>query len=119
MKLNSAYIFFIASLATSGVYASPGNLRSRQNFGHDVEEEMESHINNKPVVDMKEEEKPDDYRLLQGNHCHETVMTREKYDGGEGNRHRLTTATTTTIENHRTMGSSARGGEGSFFPRID
>jgi len=34
MKLNSV-IIFVASLASGGVHAS-GNLRSRQNLGHDA-----------------------------------------------------------------------------------
>jgi len=68
----SCTFFFIASLA-KGVYAA-SSLRSRQNLGHDAEENFKSHVN-KPAVDMKEQS--DASRLLEGNH--EIIMDSDPF----------------------------------------
>jgi len=90
MKVNSAYIFFIASVAS--VVDASGNLRSRQNLVHDAEEEMESRVKNKPVGDMKEN--PDDSHLLHGKY--ERLMANEQQHGEEKSR-------LATLEKHRKM----------------
>jgi len=104
----------ITSLASGGVYASGNHLRSRQNLGHvaDADAEMESRINNKPLlVDMKEVRPDDSSRLLQEGSHDETLMANEHQDqhGEENN------SLPTPLEKHRKMDSSSTEEGDPFF----